>query len=225
MWVSWFGLVGVFLSIVIHIGLVFFMFTQHSWDSKMDHSLPVIEVKLSTLPQQSRPAHSKLRPANNAKPVRAQTKAQTIKPSQPLVAEPPADFNGLGKLLDKLKGGLSNISRSQVALEDTASAGDEDARIARHISYLVAEVASRWKRPPNTRPDMEVLLSAHLSRSGRILSANVLRSSGDLEFDHSALEALRQVAQFEYVSRIPAALYDSHFKWLRLRFRPEDIEK
>ena len=223
---SYFGLVGLVLSCLVHVGIVIWLYIDRPPHHKVVppvRAIPVIEVQLQALPSNSH-APSANRSASKPPPPAISKKQVSAKQ----LSVPPLDLpthsvelNRLDKFLDAVKNSLSKKTTTDSAVSQT----HETNEIARHTAYLIAETVRYWKRPPIARRDMEVLLVLNLSRAGDILNVSVERSSGHLDFDHSALTALHHVARFEHVKNIPDNLYHNHFKQLRMRFRPDDLEE
>lgn len=133
------------------------------------------------------------------------------------------DTSRVRQLLDDVGKILPQVLTQRPAKSLTDSSDAVDDEITRHVQRLAAELQHYWKRPPNARPDMEVLLSVQLAPTGEIQSSSILRGSGYAEFDRSALSALRRVGRFEHVADIPAPMFKRHFRQLRLKFRPDDL--
>ena len=63
-------------------------------------------------------------------------------------------------------------------------------------------------------------LRLKIRSSGRIASAELLKSSGNIRFDNSALQAVRRVETFNFFDSMPKTLYDKEFKIVAISFNP-----
>jgi len=78
-----------------------------------------------------------------------------------------------------------------------------------------------WKLPANAN-GLKVVIRLRLERSGRVSDVRVEKSSGDKQFDASAVQAVRRASPFPPV---PDSVQSSLFGYLRMVLdptRPED---
>ena len=61
-----------------------------------------------------------------------------------------------------------------------------------------------------------------LASNGELVDVRVVRSSGDVLFDRSALTAVKRAAPFNEVDQFDAATFEEKFRSLTVKFRPED---
>ena len=59
-----------------------------------------------------------------------------------------------------------------------------------------------------------------VNKSGRILQSELVRSSGNLRFDNSALQAVSRADTFYFYDEIPDEIYKESFRIINLKFNP-----
>ena len=88
-------------------------------------------------------------------------------------------------------------------------------------SYLIQrQVRENWKRPKNINQSLKTEIQINLVPTGEILSASVIKSSGNKSFDESAMSAILKVKSFEGLT-MQMQLFDQHFRKFTLVFTPE----
>ena len=58
--------------------------------------------------------------------------------------------------------------------------------------------------------------------NGELVDVRIVKTSGDVLFDRSALTAVNRAAPFDEVKRFDAATFEKKFRSLTVKFRPED---
>ena len=111
---------------------------------------------------------------------------------------------------------LSVANERDQLLEDYISTKYDE-----YFTDIYIRVVQNWVRPPKARNGMEAILQVELFPNGKVNSVGILKSSGYLAFDRSALSAVRKAAPFRVPKDIDA--FDSTFRSLHLRFKPEDL--
>ena len=117
---------------------------------------------------------------------------------------------------------LSDTPQHQRAPADQI--GDEVA--ASYDDLIRRLVSEQWRRPPTARNGMVVELTISMLPTGQITDVVVKRSSGDVGFDQSAVQAVRNVGRIpdmQQLSRDDPATFDRMYRKRDLRFRPEDL--
>lgn len=100
----------------------------------------------------------------------------------------------------------------------------DDLDIAQNYVAIIAQaVQNSWSRPPSARNNMEVELTIQLIPTGEVVSVSIVRSSGQLAFDRSAVNAVKKAERFPELQQLPTRVFEKHFRRLRLKFRPEDL--
>lgn len=123
---------------------------------------------------------------------------------------------------------LAAISRRELAAAMAAEDSSQVAVTAEEMSTSYAAlirdtVVNYWSRPPSARNGMEALLAIQLVPTGEIVSVNVLRSSGSVAFDRSAINAVEKAGSFPELKNLPGREFEKTFRRFQLLFRPEDL--
>ena len=89
------------------------------------------------------------------------------------------------------------------------------------FSFIIkTQVLQNWKRPKNLNLNLKTEIQINLVPTGGILSAKLLKSSGNQIFDESAISAIKKVNNFEGLN-MPMSIFDRHFREFVLIFSPE----
>ena len=59
-----------------------------------------------------------------------------------------------------------------------------------------------------------------INKNGRVVNSNLIKSSGNIRFDNSALMAVERIETFNFFDRIPANIYQSNFRNIVITFNP-----
>ena len=59
-----------------------------------------------------------------------------------------------------------------------------------------------------------------INKNGRIVNSNLIKSSGNIRFDNSALMAVERIETFNFFNRIPTNIYQSNFRNIVITFNP-----
>ena len=92
--------------------------------------------------------------------------------------------------------------------------------IEKFSSIIKQQVMENWKRPKNLNLKLKTEIQIHLVPTGEILSATLIKGSGNKAFDESAMSAIYKVKTFEGLS-MQMRLFDQHFRKFVLVFKPE----
>jgi len=88
-------------------------------------------------------------------------------------------------------------------------------------SYMIKrQVKENWKRPNNLNINLKTEIQLNLVPTGEILSATIIKGSGNRAFDESAMSAILKVKSFEGLT-MQMKLFDQHFRRFILIFTPE----
>ena len=87
-------------------------------------------------------------------------------------------------------------------------------------SIIKSQVMDNWKRPSQLKFNLRTEIQIILVPTGEIVSASIIKGSGNLAFDESALTAISRVKSFDGLS-MQMSLFDQHFRNFILIFSPE----
>jgi TonB family protein len=113
---------------------------------------------------------------------------------------------------------------SAMDAEDVELEASSDLELTQSYVALIASVIEEnWSRPPSARNGMETELALQLIPTGEVVSVAVIRSSGELAFDRSAVNAVQKAERFPELQNLPGRVFESNFRRLRIKFKPEDL--
>lgn len=96
----------------------------------------------------------------------------------------------------------------------------EENQIEMFSSLVIQSLQSAWRKPINIQDGLVCNLRLTINKNGRVLSANLIKSSGNIRFDNSALKAVQRVETFGFFNEIPLNIYSSNFKNIVITFNP-----
>ena len=117
---------------------------------------------------------------------------------------------------------IPSVSLNDLIAEDKLiSKESEQNQVELYGSIIIKSIQSAWRKPINIQDGLICDLSLSINKNGRITNVNLIRSSGNLRFDNSALKAIQRVETFSFFKDIPYSLYNSNFKSLVITFNPK----
>ena len=90
------------------------------------------------------------------------------------------------------------------------------------LDAMTTRITRAWRRPVAFTGGLEVYLRMALAANGELVDVRIVKSSGDVLFDRSALTAVQRAAPFDEVKQFDAATFEEKFRSLTVKFRPED---
>ena len=90
----------------------------------------------------------------------------------------------------------------------------------KYASMVILMIENAWIKPRNIPKDLNAGLRLIVNQSGRILQSELVRSSGNLRFDNSALQAVSRADTFYFYDEIPDEIYKESFRIINLKFNP-----
>ena len=176
----------------------------------------------NTPPQPTARAPSKPAPAaSTAAPSEATARPSTKSPPKPREAAPAPEKRISAEELAAIS--RRELAAAMEAEDSTRVAVTAEEMSASYAALIRDTVVNYWSRPPSARNGMEALLAIQLVPTGEIVSVSVLRSSGNVAFDRSALNAVERAGSFPELRNLPAAEFEKTFRRFQLLFRPEDL--
>ena len=92
----------------------------------------------------------------------------------------------------------------------------------KYASMVILMIENAWIKPRNIPKDLNAGLRLIVNQSGRILQSELVRSSGNLRFDNSALQAVSRADTFYFYDEIPDEIYKESFRIINLKFNPDN---
>ena len=96
----------------------------------------------------------------------------------------------------------------------------EAQEISMYAQKIISSIENAWMKPRNIPEDLVANLRLKIRSSGRIINVELVKSSGNIRFDNSALQAVRRVEAFNFFNSIPKTLYDREFQKIAISFNP-----
>ncbi len=118
--------------------------------------------------------------------------------------------------LAELLGDTTERQQAQADEVGDQVAGNYDDLIRRYVAQV-------WNRPPSARNGMSVTVQVNMLPGGLISNVSVVRSSGDVAFDNSAVTAVRSVGQIAEMQGISSSDF-APYRSFKMTFTPEDLD-
>ena len=152
---------------------------------------------------------------NNSNPIIQKNEIQEIKSSELLVQnnipEKSISFDSL----------IESVSFEDLLREDDLISSDsEQNQVEMYSALIIQTIQSAWRKPINIQDGLVCDLRLTINQNGRVIKANLIRSSGNIRFDNSALKAVQRVETFNFFNKIPLSIYSSNFKNIVITFNP-----
>ena len=108
---------------------------------------------------------------------------------------------------------LIDIDKAQIL-------SSEENEINEFSKKIINLIESAWLKPKNIQDGLICDLRLSINRNGRIMSVDLIKSSGNIRFDNSALKAVYRVESFNFYNKISSNLYTNNFKKMVITFNP-----
>ena len=116
---------------------------------------------------------------------------------------------------------IPSVSLDDLIAEDKLiSKESQYSQVELYSSLIIKSIQSAWRKPINIQDGLVCDLRLSINKNGRIVNVNLIRSSGNLRFDNSALKAVQRVETFSFFKDIPYSLYNTNFKSVVITFNP-----
>ena len=146
-------------------------------------------------------------------------------PSKLIVDEVSNDSDSKAAVLDNkpisFDSLISSISvKDLIEEENMLIEQSEQSQIEFFSSLIIQSLQSAWRKPINIQDGLVCDLRLSINKNGRIINSYLIKSSGNIRFDNSALNAIQRVETFNFFNNIPFSLYSSDFKNIVITFNP-----
>ena len=92
----------------------------------------------------------------------------------------------------------SNIANLLVE-ESEINADKEQQEVSMYAQRIISMIEDAWMKPRNIPDSLVANLRLKIRSSGRITDVDLIKSSGNIRFDNSALQAVRRVETFNFL--------------------------
>ena len=92
---------------------------------------------------------------------------------------------------------IPSVSLDDLIAEDKLiSKESQHSQVELYSSLIIKSIQSAWRKPINIQDGLVCDLRLSINKNGRIVNVNLIRSSGNLRFDNSALKAVQRAETF-----------------------------
>ena len=113
----------------------------------------------------------------------------------------------------------SNLS-GLLEQEQSIILSQEQEQIFFYSQKIINTIENAWMKPRNIPEGLVANLRLHIQSTGRISKVYLIKSSGNIRFDNSALQAVQRVETLNFFNEIPSSLYKKEFKKIAVSFKP-----
>ena len=96
----------------------------------------------------------------------------------------------------------------------------EHQEITMYAQQIILTIEDAWIKPKNIPEGLIANLRLRIRPSGRIINADLIKSSENIRFDTSALQAVRRVETFNFFNSISKSLFEKEFQTISISFNP-----
>lgn len=111
---------------------------------------------------------------------------------------------------------ILNLIQEDQAIQNQS----EDTLINEFSNLIIKSIQSAWINPQNIQDGLICDIRMTINKNGRVIKIDLVKSSGNIRFDNSALKAISRVETFSFFNRIPFNIYQSDFKNILITFNP-----
>jgi colicin import membrane protein len=112
--------------------------------------------------------------------------------------------------------------KQALAAEKVAQQAAADQRLVQSYGRaIMAKVTQNWSRPPSAHNNMKAVLLITLVPDGTVVNVQLVTSSGNGDFDRSAINAVWKSGHFQVPA--DARVFNDYFRQLRFIFDPDDL--
>ena len=104
--------------------------------------------------------------------------------------------------------------------ESETEMNKEQQEISMYAQKIISTIESAWMKPRNIPEDLVANLRLKIRSSGRIVEVDLIKSSGNLRFDNSSMQAVRRVETFNFFNSMPTTIYENEFQTVAISFNP-----
>ena len=115
-----------------------------------------------------------------------------------------------------IESSITNLLTEEAEVE----VSKEQQEIAMYAERIISTIEDAWMKPRNIPENLVANLRLKIRPSGRIIGADLIKSSGNIRFDNSALQAVRRVEVFNFFNSIPKTLFEKEFQVISISFNP-----
>ncbi|MDA9997644.1 TonB family protein [Gammaproteobacteria bacterium] len=111
---------------------------------------------------------------------------------------------------------VSNLIKEEINFLNNEQINNTD----KFSLMIIDAVEGAWLKPKNIQDGLVCDLRIQINKNGRIINVSLLKSSGNIRFDNSAIKAVKRVETFNFFSKMDIKIYQTNFKNIMLTFNP-----
>ena len=115
-----------------------------------------------------------------------------------------------------IESSITNLLTEEAEVE----VSKEQQEIAMYAQRIISTIEDAWMKPRNIPENLVANLRLKIRPSGRIIGVDLIKSSGNIRFDNSVLQAVRRVEVFNFFNSIPKTLFEKEFQVISISFNP-----
>ena len=92
-----------------------------------------------------------------------------------------------------------------------------------YIALIQKRVSNKFVPPPSARKGMQTKVAIALVPTGRIVSATIVKGSGNEAFDRAARQAVLDVEEFKEVKEMPSPVFERYFRNFSINVNPQGL--
>jgi TonB family protein len=117
---------------------------------------------------------------------------------------------------------IPNVNINQLIQEEKLILQEsEDLLVSEFSGLIIQAIQSAWIKPKNIQDGLICDLRMTINKNGRVIKVDLIKSSGNIRFDNSAIKAISRVERFLFFNKIPFTMYQTSFKNIVITFNPE----
>ena len=116
---------------------------------------------------------------------------------------------------------IPDININQLIQEEELILQESDDLLVSEFSALIIQaIQSAWIKPKNIQDGLICDLRMTINKNGRVIKIDLIKSSGNIRFDNSAIKAISRVETLSFFNKIPFSMYQTSFKNIVITFNP-----
>lgn len=196
-----------FISFLIHASIILYLLGYFYFEAK-ERSILSRPIEVNLVFKDEVPIKSN---TNQIQEIKTEESKESNQISQDIVPEKSISFDSL----------IPSISFEDLLREDSLiSQESEQSQVELFSSLIIQSLQSAWRKPINIQDGLICDLRITINKNGRIINVNLIKSSGNIRFDNSALMAVQRTETFNFFNSIPYNIYLSNFKNIVITFNP-----
>tara|TARA_Y100000766_G_C18848541_1_gene576971 strand:- start:623 stop:1249 length:627 start_codon:yes stop_codon:yes gene_type:complete len=196
-----------FISFLIHASIILYLLGYFYFEAK-ERSILSRPIEVNLLFKDQVPVKSN---TNQIQEIKTEEVVESNQIPQDIVPEKSISFDSL----------IPSTSFEDLLREDSLiSQESEQSQVELFSSLIIQSLQSAWRKPINIQDGLICDLRITINKNGRIINVNLIKSSGNIRFDNSALMAVQRIETFNFFNSIPYNIYLSNFKNIVITFNP-----